>query len=158
MDVLQGVLVVAVLSAGLVAGVFLTFSDFIMRSLGRAEGVAGIEAMQVINREIYRSWFVALLMGLSVVSIGFVGLGLWIGGAVGGWMGLGGAAYVLGVMVVTGRANVPMNHRLDQGDKHRPETQAFWRHYLRRWTRWNHLRTVASVVSAGAYLGAALAI
>ena len=35
----------ASVAAGLVAGVFLTFSDFVMRSLGAAAPAAGMEAM-----------------------------------------------------------------------------------------------------------------
>lgn len=38
---------------GLVAGVFLTFSDFVMRSLGAVTPASGIAAIQSINRRVY---------------------------------------------------------------------------------------------------------
>ncbi|WP_078569715.1 hypothetical protein [Thioclava sp. F36-7] len=71
-------LVAATLATGLVAGVFLTFSDFVMRALGRAELAAGIEAMQMINREVYRSLFATLLLGLAFVSILLAVVGIFL--------------------------------------------------------------------------------
>ena len=62
------VLEISVIACGLVSGVFLTFSDFVMRSLDRAETAAGIEVMQVINREVFRSIFMFLLLGMSALS------------------------------------------------------------------------------------------
>ena len=41
---------IAVIATGLLAGVFLTFADFIMRSLTSARP----KAMQEINRKVYR--------------------------------------------------------------------------------------------------------
>ena len=52
----------------LVAGVFLAFSDFVMRSLSDASPRAGIEAMQIINRKVYSSVFLVWLLGLAPVS------------------------------------------------------------------------------------------
>jgi hypothetical protein len=54
----------------LVAGVFMAFSDFVMRSLRVAAPGAGIEAMQQINREVYGSVFLVGLLGLVPVSLG----------------------------------------------------------------------------------------
>ena len=48
----------------LVSGVFLAFSDLVMRSLRRASPTVGIEAMQMINREVYGSAFLVALLGL----------------------------------------------------------------------------------------------
>ena len=61
-------LVALALAAALVAGVFLTFSDFVMPSLFAAAPSAGTEAMQIINRKVYRSIFMVLLIGLIPVS------------------------------------------------------------------------------------------
>lgn len=159
LDMFQGILIATTLASGLVAGVFLTFSDFVMRSLGQTTPAAGIAAMQQINRAVYRSQFMVLLIGLSIVAMALVvigltlpipGLGLWL---------LGGAAsYILGVMTVTGGKNVPMNKRLDIADPDDTRFQSYWSHYLHSWTRWNHLRTLASVLATLCYLAAALTI
>lgn len=45
------------LTSALVAGVFLAFSDFVMRGLIKATPTSGIESMQAINRPVLRSVF-----------------------------------------------------------------------------------------------------
>ena len=52
----------------LVAGVFLSFSDFVMRSLDKTESSGGVAAMQHINREVFRTLFMVLLIGMTVLS------------------------------------------------------------------------------------------
>ena len=59
----------AILAYALVGGVFLAFSDFIMSALAMTSGHGGVEAMQVINREVFRWVFMALFLGLAVVSL-----------------------------------------------------------------------------------------
>ena len=59
---------IAIIAFALVSGVFRTFSDFVMRSLDGAKRNLGIEGMQVINREVYRSIFMFLLLGMSALS------------------------------------------------------------------------------------------
>lgn len=52
----------AVLAYALVGGVFLAFSDFIMRSLAQTDGV---DTMQAINREVFHWAFMVLFLGLA---------------------------------------------------------------------------------------------
>jgi uncharacterized membrane protein len=59
---------ISVIACGLVSGVFLTFSDFVMRSSGGAKVAAGVEVMQIINREVFRTVFMFLLLGMSALS------------------------------------------------------------------------------------------
>lgn len=135
-----------VLAYALTGGVFLAFSDFLMRSLSKT-GAAGAEAMQVINREVFRWVFMALLLGLVPVSAGLVVLTAL------GWLalpaGLGGAVYLVGCFGVTVVCNVPMNERLAGMAPAQAETLAYWRGtYLPRWTFWNSVRTAACVAAA----------
>jgi len=65
----------AILAYALVGGVFLAFSDFIMRSLSLTGGTGGVEAMQVINREVFRWVFMALFLGMAAVSLAIAGYG-----------------------------------------------------------------------------------
>ena len=72
----------SILAYALVAGVFLAFSDFIMRSLALTGGTGGVEAMQVINREVFRWVFMTLFLGMAGVSIvvaGYAGVRLETG-------------------------------------------------------------------------------
>ncbi|MGB5213773.1 MAG: hypothetical protein WBN88_09045, partial [Anderseniella sp.] len=59
----------AVVACGLIAGVFLAFSDFVMKALFAASPASGIEAMQLINRKVYGSVFMALLIAMLVISV-----------------------------------------------------------------------------------------
>lgn len=152
-------LVAATLATGLVAGVFLTFSDFVMRALGRAEPAAGIEAMQMINREVYRSLFATLLLGLAFVSILLAVVGIYLAGPdVALWLAAAAGFYILGVVAVTARKNVPMNQRLDRMEHRSPDAHAYWASYTRDWTRWNHLRWVAALAASIGYLGATVTV
>jgi len=53
---------------------------------------------------------------------------------------------------VTAAANVPRNGALLRMDPDAPETAVYWRSYVREWTLWNHVRTVASAGAALSYL------
>lgn len=143
-------------ASALVAGVFLSFSDFVMRALGVAPDAAGARAMQEINRAVYRSLFMVLLLGLvplSALVLLLAGLG-WSGTAA-AWAAAGAVAYLAGVFAVTVFGNVPMNQRLDglSGS----EADAYWGRYRVRWTRLNHLRWIAAALAAAAFLAAGFA-
>jgi uncharacterized membrane protein len=141
------------IASALVAGVFLAFSDFIMRSLTVAEPAAGIEAMQQINRKVYRSLFLVLLMGLAPVSLVLAIAAFWAGnGPAAVWLSAGAGVYLLGVIAVTMAGNVPMNKRLDRLRLPDAGAANYWREYGVRWTRLNHLRTLASALAAGLFL------
>lgn len=143
------------LATALVAGVFLTFSDFVMRSLAGSSPAAGSEAMQVINRKVYRSVFMVLLLGLVPVTALMAGLGWFaLQGPAGGALLAGGGFYLLGVFGVTVIGNVPMNQRLDAMPLGGAEARAYWPDYLRGWLRWNHLRTLSATCAAAAFAAA----
>jgi len=145
---------ISVIACALVSGVFLTFSDFVMRSLKGTETTAGISIMQVINREVYKTVFMVLLLGMSALSVLLtVYVAVGNSGSASGWVLTGGLIYLVGVLLVTMVANVPMNKNLDLRQGAAAETAAYWRDaYLPRWTFWNSVRTTASALSAVCYL------
>ncbi|SFN57933.1 Uncharacterized membrane protein [Roseovarius lutimaris] len=143
----------AALVMALVAGVFLAFSDFVMRSLRVATLTTGVEAMQQINRKVYGSVFLVGLLGLAPVSLGLAGYGVMsMSGPAAGWIIVGGLIYFAGTFLVTMLGNVPMNQRLDHMVLSAPETRDYWQVYARDWTRWNHLRTAASAIGSACLL------
>ncbi|WP_340588879.1 DUF1772 domain-containing protein [Erythrobacter alti] len=140
----------AALSAGVMAGVYFTFSVFVMRSLAHLGDEAGARAMQEINRVILRSAFLPLFIASSLACAALVVLGLTGLAGPEAWAVIaGGAIYVVGMFAVTAAGNVPLNNRLDAVDPASDEGKAVWRDYLVRWTRLNHVRTVACVVAMG---------
>lgn len=156
-------IVYACLAAGvsslLVAGVFQSFSDFVMRSLVAAHPASGIESMQIINRKVFRSWFLVMLLGLAPVSLAFAGYAYFNMSAPASLLIFAGAAiYVVFVFIVTIFGNVPMNNRLDRMDPFAQETADYWTTYGVVWTRWNHVRTLGSLASALCFLFASIAL
>ncbi|MDF0603196.1 DUF1772 domain-containing protein [Psychromarinibacter sp. C21-152] len=103
----------AVLAYALVGGVFLAFSDFIMRALSVTSGHGGAEAMQAINREVFRWVFMTHFLGLSPVSLLIAACGaIVVENGPGMVMMVAGLTYFLGCFGVTVGFNVPMNETL----------------------------------------------
>jgi len=144
----------AILAYALVGGVFLAFSDFIMRSLSLTGGIGGVEAMQAINREVFRWVFMALFLGMAAVSLVIAGYGATnLAHPSGALILLAGLVYLIGCFAVTVFFNVPMNEALARMDLSQDATRAYWSGtYLPRWTFWNTVRTVACGVSAALLL------
>ncbi|MCT4683707.1 MAG: DUF1772 domain-containing protein [Roseicyclus sp.] len=146
------ILLLSAILMALVAGVFLSFSDFVMRGLAAAPGTAGAAGMVGLNRTVYRSIFMGLLIGFVPGSLALGALAVrHLEGLALVLTLLGSLAYLLGVMAVTGRGNVPMNRRLAALAGDAPGLAAFWPGYLRGWTRLNHLRVAASALAALAW-------
>jgi len=145
------------LITALLAGVFQSFSDFVMRGLMRAAPAGGIDSMQQLNRTVFRSFFLASFMALLPISIVF---------AIYAWIAMEGPAmqliiaaaivYLPFVFLVTARGNVPMNEKLDKMAPDSEDAAVYWKTYGPVWTRWNTVRTIGSIATAGCYLLAAV--
>lgn len=149
----------AALVTAMVAGVFLTFSDFVMKGLTTASPPGGMEAMQVINRKVYGSVFLVLLLGMAPVSAGLAAYAYYfVPGGAALWITSGAGLYIVGVVLVTMICNVPMNKQLDGLDIASADGTAYWVEYGADWTGWNHVRTVCSAASALCFLVGCLLI
>lgn len=137
------------LGAGLVAGVFFAFSNFVMKALGQLPAEQGVAAMQRINAVVLNPAFLALFVGTAAVA------GLCGAGAVLAWGSVRSALlltaavlYVVGCFGVTAAFNVPRNERLARLAADSAEAAAYWPAYQREWRLWNHVRALASAVAA----------
>lgn len=148
------ILEVSVIACGLVAGVFLTFSDFVMRSLDGAKTSAGIQAMQIINREVFKTVFMVLLLGWSALSpLLVIYAWFYLTGTAATLVMAGGLAYLIGVFIVSMVFNVPMNKRLDALEFTSPQAAQYWKtQYVPRWTFWNYVRAISSAAAATCFL------
>ncbi len=144
----------AILAYAIIGGVFLAFSDFIMRSLALTGGHGGVEAMQVINREVFRWVFMALFLGMAAVSLAIACYGAFVlSGPAGTLIMLAGVVYLIGCFGVTVFFNVPMNEALAGMEMSRETTRDYWfQTYVPRWTFWNSVRTIACATSAALLL------
>lgn len=145
---------IAILAYAFVGGVFLAFSDFIMRSLAITGGHGGVEAMQVINREVFRWIFMTLFLGMAVASVAVAAYGAFgLSGPAGTLFITAGLVYLLGCFAVTVFFNVPMNEALAGMETGSETTRAYWfETYVPRWTFWNSVRTAACGLSAALLL------
>jgi uncharacterized membrane protein len=138
----------------LVSGIFLAFSDFIMKSLAAANPAGGIESMQIINRKVFKTIFMVLFIGMAVLSPILMGHAyLHVSDAASVWIMAGSATYFMGVFTVTAVFNVPMNKHLALLDFTSPGAGKYWMQtYVPRWTFWNSVRTTAAGVAAICFL------
>jgi uncharacterized membrane protein len=138
----------SVLACGLIAGLYFTFSAFAMTALGRIDAPAGVAAMNSINVEIQRSLFMPLFVGSSLSSLALAIVGLFGWGTPGASAAFaGGIVYFVGMFVVTMIFNVPRNNALAKSDPTSPAGAELWSRYLKEWTFWNHVRTLASTAA-----------
>ncbi|KAG1660417.1 Molybdenum import ATP-binding protein ModC 2 [Nymphon striatum] len=104
---------IAALSSGLMAGVYFTFSAFVMKAFASIESSKGIAAMNAINEVILRSLFMPVFFGSSIVSVLLIIFAFtqWSneGSAL---MLISGLVYFVGMFLCTALFNVPLNNSL----------------------------------------------
>jgi len=141
-------LVIAVLGSGLMAGLFSAFSNFIMKSLSKVSSQSGISAMQSINIVIVRPAFLLVFFGTGVISLVAVVLGWQVFNMLAcTFFCMGAATYILGCLGVTMAFNVPLNDRLAAVNPSSKEGGQMWQIYLVKWVFWNHVRSLATILS-----------
>lgn len=155
-DLTPALTLVATVGCGLIGGLLFAFSVAVMPALGRRPAAEGMAAMQAVNRAILNPVFLLAFVGTTVACALLAVTAPFADVAGAGWRAAGALAYLLGGFVVTAAANVPLNDRLDAADADSDEGERVWRHYLRRWTAWNHVRVVGCV-AATALLATGLA-
>jgi uncharacterized membrane protein len=149
-----GLTIAAVLGSGLVAGTFFAFSTFIMPAFAARPAKEATAAMQEINTVILRSGFIAVFLGTAAVSTVLIGVSLF--GDTGrspAFAIAGSALYLAGCFLVTIVFNVPLNNNAAKIDPDGPLAATEWNDYADPWTRWNHVRTIASAAAVIMFAG-----
>ncbi|MDR8393771.1 DUF1772 domain-containing protein [Aliifodinibius sp. S!AR15-10] len=145
----------ASLGSGLMAGLFFVFSCSIMKALAELRSGVGITAMQAINRAILNPVFVLVFWGTPVFCV-LVMISTFLH-----WQGpssiyliAGGAFYLVGGLLTTLIIHVPMNNALATVIPSDPGAASHWESYVNRWTSWNHLRTVMTLLAMALFIAA----
>ncbi len=149
--------VLAAVGAGLIAGFFFAFSICVMEALGRLQPAMGMAAMQSINVVVLKPMFLGVFFGTAIICIvlSTASLLMWpLPGT--GLLIAGSLFYLVGSILVTVAANVPLNNKLTVAERHSLEGHDIWARYRSRWTVWNHIRTAASLLAMFAFMLAAL--
>ena len=135
--------------SALVAGIFLAFSDFVMRALLLAKAEGGIESMQHINKTVIRSFFIITFLALAPAT-SILAIYAWfkLSGSGQSLIITAAVTYLVTVFCVTLLFNIPMNERLAAIPYKSTKAESYWTVYGRIWTLWNHLRTAGSAATA----------
>ncbi|WP_428420279.1 DUF1772 domain-containing protein [Methylibium sp.] len=152
---LIAVTLLACIGAGTVGGVFFAFSAFVMKALSQLPAAQGAAAMQRINVVVLNPLFLGVFLGTALLAAaGVVVAALNWGSLRSALLLASGLLYLGGPFLVTVAFNVPRNERLAGLDPASSQAAEYWAVYLREWSLWNHVRSVASVASAACSAGA----
>ena len=134
------VLIVSIVLLGLSAGLFFGFSVAVMPGLLTVGDSVFVATMNSINRAILNPVFFLVFVGAVLGPAAAAVLAFLGGDPVQGILAAAATlVYVIGVLAVTARVNVPLNDSLARnGDR-----QA----YEPRWVRFNTVRTWSSLVA-----------
>ena len=147
-SIFEQALLVAAISTGLMAGIYFSFSVFVMTSLKELPDSTAVASMNSINRVILKSSFIPLFFGSCLLALFLM---LFVdAGSSSLLTGSAGVIYLLGMLTCTIVFNIPLNNRLQTVTREN-ESQV-WQHYVIHWTRWNHIRTVSSLLAFIFYL------
>ncbi len=145
------------LSSGVMAGVYFSFSGFIMRAFDSLDTHSAIDAMNAVNRIIVQSLFMPLFFGSTLLAAVMIAIALTHWGAPGSAAAASaGSTYVLGMFGLTAARNVPLNNALAQFQGNDAQASTAWRRYCRQWTRWNTLRAIACLATMSLSIGLAI--
>lgn len=134
-------LVAALVTTGLMAGVYAAFSIAVMPGLARTDDRTYVHAMRGTNLAILNGWFLLLFGG--PLLLGSVAVLSRLGDHEDlGWVLVALVLYVV-TLVVTGVVNAPLNNRLDTTEPVEEARSLF----ESRWVRWNAVRTVVCTAS-----------
>jgi uncharacterized membrane protein len=138
------------LGCGVIGGVFFAFSTFVMKALNALPPPQGIAAMKSINVVVLNPLFLGVFLGTAVGCVALVISSLLGWEKPGAALVLaGGVLYLVGTLLVTIACNVPRNDALAALDPVGAESSQFWTNYIRVWTAWNHVRTIAAIAASG---------
>ena len=140
-------LILAAIGSGLNAGLFFIFSNTLMRAFDRLPAAGAVAAMNSINRVILNPLFFLIFFGTALLC-----LVLLVGRLDVPVVVVGALFYLIGSIGVTMVCNVPLNDRLAKVSPSADDMETQWSTYRGPWTRWNHVRTVACLLAAIAFV------
>ena len=140
-------ILLATVSSGVSGGIFFAFSTFIMQDLAKQPTSQGIATMQAINITVINPWFMMVFFAPAVAGVLLsVSLLFQWQPSIAAYLLTASLLYIIGTIGVTIAGNIPLNDALAIVSPNSVEA-ALWSKYLRDWTSWNHVRTVAALLA-----------
>ncbi len=145
------ILILTTLSAGLMAGLFYSWSISVTPGLAKVGDENYLQAFQSMNRAILNPSFFIVFMGLIILLPLLSYLYYKSPVSAQFWYIISATIlYIVGVMAITVFGNVPMNNTLEvlQIESMNPEQMAsFRRGFESQWNKLNIIRTICSSLS-----------
>jgi len=142
---------VSIIATGLMSGLWYGWAVSVIPGTRRVADANYVDAMRHINRAIINPAFLVPFIGIPLLIVVAAVVQFRSGDARRGWLlAVAAAVYVVGVLGVTARRNVPLNDALDAFDLEGSDADAIGvrrRTYEAPWNRWHYVRTGANVVS-----------
>lgn len=146
--VLEVLLVAAIVSNGLLAGLFLAFACAIAPGLHGVSNVGYVQAFRSINVAILSPWFLLVFFAAPLTAGAHAVLDSLQTTTNAPLLAWAGAACAVISFTITAGRNVPLNTQLDRAQAGTAPEYRFARdRFEARWNHWNLARTVASIGS-----------
>lgn len=138
----------AALCTMLLGGNFFAFSAFFLRALGGLTAERGIVAMQATVTAAKTIALLFLFFGTAALCavIGALAALHWRE-PFAPYALIGAGTFLLGGFAVTMLRIIPMNNKLLAVSPDASNAPDRWRKFYRRWSRWNHVRTIATLLA-----------
>ncbi|MGK6352667.1 DUF1772 domain-containing protein [Parapedobacter sp. DT-150] len=154
-------LLLAIISTGLISGLFYAYSCSINTGLGRLGDAAYLRAMQSINRAILNPVFFLTFIGTLMLLPVSTWLEYRLVGTTGTfyWLLASSLLYFFGVFLVTVMGNVPLNETVAQLNIDEATAEALSRQrsaFEAPWNRYHLIRTIANVAAFASAVWAGL--
>ena len=135
----------ALVTTGLMAGVYLAFSIAVLPGIARTDDSTFVASMRGMNAAILNPVF-GLVFGGPLV-FGIVAIATRLPDGEGVSSTAAALSLYVATLVITGVVNVPLNNRLDSTEPPDAARALF----EQRWVRWNVVRTLLCVASFAAF-------
>jgi uncharacterized membrane protein len=147
--------VLSALGSGLIAGAFFAFAAFVLTALSSLRPPEGISAMQSMIAAIKGPLFLVVFFGTAALAalMGIAATLKW--GEPGAlYLLIGSLLYLNGPFAVTLLKNVPLNNKFAAVKPGSIESATVWKEFRDSWGLWNHVRWIASLAAAAAFIWA----
>jgi uncharacterized membrane protein len=142
------VLVAALVTAGLIAGLFYAYACSVLPGLARGDDRTFVEGMRGINVAIVNPVFMLTFLGAPLLA----GVAVFLNPGPRPWV-IAGFVLLAAMVVITAAVNIPLNNALDKGSDDYAAVRA---RFETVWVRWNVVRALVSTAGFGCLVAAVL--
>ncbi|QJB35074.1 DUF1772 domain-containing protein [Chitinophaga oryzae] len=156
MNAKQMVLLLAVLTTGLLSGIFFGFEVSINPAFARLNDAAYITAMQAINDVIVNPVFISVFLGAAIL---LPLAALQQEGRRRNLLWMAAALYIAGVLGITFVCNIPLNEALAKvtvSGASAEQLQTAREQFAAPWNMWHTTRTYAGIIATAIAIAACL--